>query len=250
MKITPLRGDLTEYLDEEQLHSLKKKLDVELKVLKFLGLFKVADTDCISFARDEKEEYIYTEQSARFYAKKHARTLFDEALIDIYLVKYNNSCGRGENIYVINENGLRLLGLDEEFDVGLSDIEKHLKKTQYAVYRKEQLIGEGYKIFNIFYNELHIHIKYSNKEDIFNEYVLHDEYKFSQIFNSFKESVNPYNDTYTVLIDEAIRGKELKAILNENINPIVLNKLFKIVEKRNSRNQKTLRPNLEILGGI
>lgn len=249
LKIKPLRKGLTEYLDEEQLHVLKKKLDIELKILKFLGLFRVADTDCLSFARDESDQYIYTEQSARFYAKKHARTLFDEELIDIYLVKYDNSCGRGENIYVVNENGLRLLGINEDFDTTFNDIHHYLKKTQYTVYKKEELLHKGYKVLNIFFNRMYFHIKYSNREDIFNEYVFYDEYdlilKFKQFFNDHIK----YNDTYTILIEDYSRSKELKAIINEEINPLVLEKKFKIIEQRNSRNQKTLRPNLQFLRG-
>lgn len=249
MKITPLREGLAEYLDEEQLYNLKKKLAVEMKVLKFLSLFKVSDSDCIAFARDEKGKYIFTEQSARFYAKKYAKTLYEEELIDIYLIKYDSSCGRGENIYSINENGLRLLGIDEELDIGLTDLERHLNLCQYVTCRKEELIKEKYKIIDIYNNGFSFHLKFCNKQDIFNEYIFIDDNNFCLKLSKFLQNHNPYNDTYTVLINDWTRSKELRNIINTEIHGVVLNDCYKLTHLRNGRNQKTLRPKLEIIGG-
>lgn len=249
MNITPLREGLAEYLDEEQIYNLKKTLNVEIKVLKFLSIFKVADADCLAFIRDEKENYIFTEQSARYYGKRYATTLYDEELIDTYLIKYDGKRGRGENIYSINENGLRLLGINEEVEFGLNDLQRQLNLTQYVICRKEQLLKEQYKIIDIYPLKTGFHIKFSNGEDIFNEYVFLDDNRFEEKFNKFTSTHKPYNDNYTVLINDWIRAKELKNTVDKNINAIVLCDLYKWIHLRNGRNQKTFRPKLEILGG-
>lgn len=248
MKISPLRRGLAEYLDDEQLHRLKKKLSVELKLLKFLSVYRVSDSNLMAFARED-DDYIYISNSANYYAKKHARTLYNEELIDVYLAKFNNDTGRGENLYVINENGLRLLGIDDDFEIGLNDIQKYLQKSQYSICRQEELLMQKYRVLNVFYNDFYFHIKYGDSEDIYNEYVFADEYKFIANFNKFMINHSNYNDTYTILIEDVVRTKELKAMIKEKINPIILNDRFRIIEKRNDRNQKTLRPGLEIMGG-
>lgn len=248
LRISPLRKGLSEYLDDEQLHVLKKKLSVELKLLKFLSLFKVSDADCMAFARDDTGDYLFTESSARFYANKYGRLLYDEELVDIYLVKFDCDCGRGENIYCINENGLRLLGLKYDFEIGLNDIKKYLELTQYVVYRKEELLTQNLNVVGVYDNSFYYHIKYADRIDIYNEYVFYDEYKFTDSFNSFLEQHISYNDKYLVLISNSLRGKELKTNCT-NVSPIILEKLYKIVHLRNNRNQKTIRPKLLVLGG-
>lgn len=240
--MTPIRKDFCNYLEDDELYKLKTKLNVELKVLTMLGKYKVADADSIALLR-ENGEYLFTDLSARFYANKHARTLFDEELVDIYTVKKENSNGRGDNIYTINENGYRLLGLDCHPEIQMSDIPMLLEITHYVLFRCEQLLSNGYGITDTIDLEgKAMLIKYHDNDNMYNEYVIYDDYDIHTVINKCND-YNNYNAIYTVLCKNVYRGKEI--IQNNSqykLRPVVTYEVFEVVYKRNTRNQKTPRP--------
>ncbi len=245
LKITPLRRGLVQYLDDEQLHILKKKCEIE--VLRFIGTYHVLDANCLAFCRNKIQKYVFTEKSARYNAVKHSRLLYNESLLDIYTVKYDDEAGRGSNIYCINENGYRLLGIPEErrIEFNLINIEQYLYRSQYAIYRSEQLIQDGSFILDTLSDQDKIHIKYSSNEDIFNEYIFLDHLKIERTLQSFITNHIPYNDRYVVLINSELRRKELNRIIKlQNVEPLCLDNIYKLEERRNSRNSLNPRPKL------